>query len=522
MFLILGFQLLSSDVAVIGVSLQDKNAVDVLLAEYQSEILFLERQNYSAIYSEQELNRKFGAAHMAKKFHQVKVFGVLENSRFTTFETSYGFRLSQRKFSSGNIQEIAAGMAADLRKALEFSGNIEKKRMVSIASVRNNLHCNYSSRAKKISAEIQQRASSLDAIILERDYLMELLLEKELTEAWAKAVAASEIIHFELNPGAETDTIEYGVYSMDAAEKIRFQASCTTLSEVFDKLQEYLKVQNIAAPCTLRQEAARFYREAQISITNRDFTGAVQKSFAALALDPEKPEYFCFYRISEKMHLLYPWYKGMMMQVLKHPELLNDWELKYKFVYCVDAIRKYYYTLSSEDKSSFDALTARAREVVFRPGAADRFIDMKPGYFPDDAAYIKAKMAQFDVILEQVVNGSMQGEKLLEISGSLIGFRRLILPSRREKWDETILNKLSLLNDPHVEVLAEILRCNAFLYSRNCTLEAASEHYRKLWELAHSRKVRMGNFDYIDYYAVAAWINLHAEIRKYEKEYRNK
>ena len=26
-------------------------------------------------------------------------------SRFTTFETSYGFRLSQRKFSSGNIQE---------------------------------------------------------------------------------------------------------------------------------------------------------------------------------------------------------------------------------------------------------------------------------------------------------------------------------------------------------------------------------------------------------------------------------
>ena len=180
----------SVNFAVTGLDDSGKNAVELVQAELAGSIEFVERSNIGDIRQEQYLIQQFGIARLARCFAGADIFIAVQNNTLTAFETRYGFRLAYRKLSA-DFEKSTAEIKQEILKWNNAGKDFFKKRIISFAGIRNNLHRSLAGKAEKYSDTVKQAINQTPAILLEREYLVELLLEQELSGAWKDAVSGS-------------------------------------------------------------------------------------------------------------------------------------------------------------------------------------------------------------------------------------------------------------------------------------------------------------------------------------------
>ena len=196
--------------ALLGLDDAGKNAVELVQSQLSGQVDFVERSDISAINQEHFLLQRFGSAKLARLFTGADIFIAVQKNILTAFETRYGFRLAYRDLSA-DLDSASAEIKAEILKLKSSGKDFFKKRIISFAGIRNNLHSSLLPQAETFSRTINQAINQTPAILLEREYLVELLLEQNLSGAWQEAVSGSEIIHFEFNPGADAEEIIFAV-----------------------------------------------------------------------------------------------------------------------------------------------------------------------------------------------------------------------------------------------------------------------------------------------------------------------
>ena len=277
--------------ALLGLDDAGKNAVEFAQTQLSGQTEFVERADMSTINQEHFLLQQFGIARLARKFSGADIFIAVRNNTMTAFETKYGFRLAYRDLSA-DLDSASAEIKAEILKLKSSGKDFFKRRIISFAGIRNNLHSSLLPQAETFSRKINQAVNQTPSILLEREYLVELLLEQNLSGAWQEAVSGSEIIHFELNPGTEAEEIIFAVYAIDAKNKTIFKKEDTNLQSVLQTLNEHCSLPLAQTRYTLKDEARRFASEARIARDDNKLLQAEKLQFAAFALDSDEPQFF--------------------------------------------------------------------------------------------------------------------------------------------------------------------------------------------------------------------------------------
>ncbi len=398
-------------VALLGRDREAQNAADQLLAESAGRYEFVERGAVDAIQREAEWNRPFADEKLAR-LAGADLFVVLETVspgklRLTAFESTCGFRLLRR---------IVTGDEAAKTLAQAFSlldAPPERTRMISIAGVRSNLHYSLGAQAKAISASLLEAADRLNAIVLERDYLVELLRENQLTGRWAKAAAASEILHFELNPGDTAKSFTVSGYFTDPEENIvcRSESSPGGIDAMFTVFAAHLATPPADGKHTLKTEAARFAREAGIARRNGDNPGASQKGFAAFALD-NNPAYLEWnsYWPQNETPKLFPYRMALLERIAANPEQFKEYSFHHFAVRVLENFSRERAELAPEQRRQYENFRESNRELFLTlddaPYPVDRllgrFIRIQPYLYGTDAIYLAEKSSAWQAVMAEL------------------------------------------------------------------------------------------------------------------------
>ena len=155
---------------------------DLFLAEFGERYEFVDRDQLPALEREQLLLR-FGAEQHSRRLRLTgaSLFAVLREMpggdvHATLFETNCGLRLKTATLSGND----PAQLNALLGKALAILHSPQSVRYVSLAAIRNNLHYSLQPQAERTTEALTELTAGLDVVFLERDYLIELLREREL------------------------------------------------------------------------------------------------------------------------------------------------------------------------------------------------------------------------------------------------------------------------------------------------------------------------------------------------------
>ena len=236
----------SEKIALASYGRKAENAAELFLARFSGEYEFVERSSFAMLRNEQNLQQEYGLSLLSRRLKPVgaDIFMAFEELpenqlRVSIFESDYGFRLQTKNIPADNFETIRRL----LEKAQEQKRNPEKTHMISIAGFRNNLP--YASRAEghNMRKLLLNELYQMNAVWLEREYLIELLREKQLSGQWGKAVAASEVLHIEFNPGETEDNFVISAYLTDSSERMIFRHTYKNTDSpetLFEKLRQYL------------------------------------------------------------------------------------------------------------------------------------------------------------------------------------------------------------------------------------------------------------------------------------------
>lgn len=393
----------SEKIALASYGKKAENAADLFLAQFSGEYEFVERFSFSMLRNEQDLQHEYGLSVLSRKLKPLgadlfMVFKELPGNqlRISIFESNYGFRLQTKNISADNIETIRQL----LKKAQAQKRNPEKMHMISIAGFRNNLpyalRTEGHQRCKLLLDELYQ----MNAVWLEREYLIELLREKQLAGQWGKAVAASEVLHIEFNPGDTEENFFISAYLTDSSERIIFRHTYKNTDSpeaLFEKLRQYLALPHIEKHYDIRNEAVRFNREARIAEINRDYLNAVKLGFAAFALNPEKAEYLKAYYGESIFPTAFPYYRAAVEYFFENQTYLNSIDAKMLIHHLLDIIKTYAASLPEQEQKDFWHYIAQKRELFLQARNVDnilasemkRFANLHPSLYPTNEEYLK-------------------------------------------------------------------------------------------------------------------------------------
>lgn len=491
--------------AVVALSGQDDGGcrlADLAVAELSGRFEFVERQVVDAIRREAALKQQFAGEKLARKLRLTgaDLFAAIETlpgggRQLTVFESNCGFRLKQRPLPADDAAAVRATGEA-LAAAVNWNSAPESVRFVSVAGVRNNLHYSLKERAKAVTNTLMLRTGELDMMVLERDYLIELLRERSLAGRWEKAVTASEVLHFELNPGATAKQFSVVVCFTDPAGKIVFRREFTDgepdgLAKMFNAIAEYLKTPRGIGSFDRKTEAARFAREAELARGDNDPLNALKKQFAAFALDEDNLAYLTGIRCGE-VETSFPWLMATLEYLAEKPELLNDLQCR-SFVENVcrilwrDGSR-----LTPAERKSYWEFLARNRDLFlnadFDPDrrksefgrARNRLRNEGAYWYPDKAAYVAAGLADWNAVLASLGEERRPAKRkwqltrlVYEVTGPLFEIQKAMPRKQLTELTTGLIRQLDAMNIPELKPLAAILSANALLYSRDYTDERA-------------------------------------------------
>ena len=430
----------------------------------------------------------------------------------TLFETNCGLRLKTATLSGND----PAQLNALLGKALAILHSPQSVRYVSLAAIRNNLHYSLQPQAERTTEALTELTAGLDVVFLERDYLIELLRERELAGEWANALFASEILHFELNPGKSPERFTIAAYLTDVRESVLFRCQIEDprhLSRLFAALEVHWRHTPRRPGGNAVEEAARFFREAEAARAQGNSEAAVRLSFAAFALDNSNVRYLSEIADNGRQNIsaTIPYYRAALEYLVKHPELLNRFDLHNTAMLLCRIIRQRQNKLSPAERQKFREFLARHRDrfqdaefpIRHPRGRLERELNRFPKIVPElysSAAECRtALLLSWNRLLTAVQEGRSQQmretcwnqllrERIYEMTETL--FRLQCLLPRRElpEWTRSTCRKLEAI--PALRPLSLLLAANALLYSAECTDEKVLALYREYFLL--SRELHAG------------------------------
>ena len=502
--------------AVTGLDDSGKNAVEFVQAELAGSIQFVERSNIGDIRQEQYLIQQFGIARLARCFAGADIFIAVQNNTLTAFETRYGFRLAFRQLSA-DFEKSTAEIKQEILKWNNAGKDFFKKRIISFAGIRNNLHRSLAGKAEKYSDTVKQAINQTPAILLEREYLVELLLEQELSGAWQDAVSGSEIIHFEFNPGSDAEEIIFAVYAVDAQNKTVFKKESTDLASVLSTLQEHCSRPPSKKRYTLKDEASRFAYEARIARDDHKLFLAEKLQFAAFALDPDNPKLFNFGIIAnEKLIDIFPYWFAALKKIVRYPQFLKSYENPYyiseriiNHIFCNQ------YKLPETLRKEYWNWLGCYRHLWQSGNNTQKFRFVKKEFYPTTTEYLQAKEAAWQTLLSK----NIPPQEMYSVSDKLFQYQNALPRHLRQTWTEK--NIAALGRRPGLEILAKSLECNAFLHTKACTADAALKKFEELFALLKKYSDLRIDFYYLyDHHSVNAYIGLLEKVKLTYKKYK--
>ena len=506
----------SSKFALTGLDDAGKNAVELAQSNLAGSVEFVERSNIGDIRQEQLLLQQFGIAKLARQFTGADIFIAVQNNTLTAFETHYGFRLAYRQLPA-NLESATAEIKQEILKWNNAGKDFFKKRIISFAGIRNNLHRSLSREAEKYSDTVKKAVNQTPAILLEREYLVELLLEQELSNAWQDAVSGSEIIHFELNPGSDAEEIIFAVYAVDAQNKTVFKKESTDLQVVLSALQEHCSRPPSKTRYTLKDEARRFALEARIARDDNKLLLAEKLQFAAFALDPDNPEMFNFGIIAnEKLIDIFPYWFAALKKIVRYPQFLKSYENPYYISErIINHIFYYQYDLPEKLRQEYWHWLGCYRHLWQSGNNTQKFRFVKKEFYPTTAEYLQAKEAAWQTLLSK----NIPPQEMYSVSDKLFQYQNALPRHLRQTWTEK--NIAALRRRPGLEILAKSLECNAFLHTKACTVDAALKKFEELFALLKKYPDLKIDIDYLyDHHSVNAYIGLLEKVKSIYKEYK--
>lgn len=491
---------------------------DLFLAEFGERYEFVDRDQLPALEREQLLLR-FGAEQHSRRLRLTgaSLFAVLREMpggdvHATLFETNCGLRLKTATLSGND----PAQLNALLGKALAILHSPQSVRYVSLAAIRNNLHYSLQPQAERTTEALTELTAGLDVVFLERDYMIELLRERELAGEWANALFASEILHFELNPGKSPERFTIAAYLTDVRESVLFRCQIEDprhLSRLFAALEAHWRHTPRRPGGNAVEEAARFFREAEAARAQGNSEAAVRLSFAAFALDNSNVRYLSEIADNGRQNIsaTIPYYRAALEYLVKHPELLNRFDLHNTAMLLCRIIRQRQNKLSPAERQKFREFLASHRDrfqdaefpIRHPRGRLERELNRFPKIVPElysSAAECRtALLLSWHRLLTAVQEGRSQQmretcwnqllrERIYEMTETL--FRLQCLLPRRElpEWTRSTCRKLEAI--PALRPLSLLLAANALLYSAECTDEKVLALYREYFLL--SRELHAG------------------------------
>jgi len=502
--------------ALLGLDVAGKNTVELVQSQLSGQVDFVERNNIGDIHQEQYLIQQFGIARLARQFAGADIFIAVHNNTLTAFETRYGFRLSYRQLSA-DFEKSTAEIRQEISGLKNSGRDFFKKRIISFAGIRNNLHRSLAGKAEKYSDTVKQAINQTPAILLEREYLVELLLEQELSGAWQDAVSGSEIIHFEFNPGADAQEIIFAVYAVDAQNKTVFRKEDTDLQAVLSELHNHCSTPSSKKRYTLKDEARRFASEARIARDNNKYLLAEKLQFAAFALDPDDPKMFNFGIIAnEKLIDIFPYWFAALKKIAHYSQFLKSYENPY---YISERIINHIffnqYKLPETLRKEYWNWLARYRHLWQSGKHIQKFRFVKKEFYPTTTEYLQAKEAAWQTLLSK----NIPPQEMYEAAEELFKYQNTMRPLQRQNW--TIQTAARLRKIYGLEIMAKSLECNAFLHTKACTPERALAKYEELFALLKKYPgLRIDPYYLYDHSSVSAYIGLLEKVKSKYKEYK--
>ena len=508
----------SSKFALTGLDDAGKNAVELVQSELVGSVEFVERSNIGDIRQEQLLLQQFGIAKLARQFTGADIFIAVQNNTLTAFETRYGFRLAYRKLSA-DFEKSTAEIKQEILKWNNAGKDFFKKRIISFAGIRNNLHRSLAPKAEKYSDTVKQAINQTPAILLEREYLIELLLEHELSGAWQDAVSGSEIVHFEFNPGTDAEEIIFAVYAIDAKNKTVFKKEDTNLQSVLQALNEHCARPPEQSRYTLKDEARRFASEARIARDDNKYLLAEKLQFAAFALDSDDPQFFDLgISANEKLTDLFPYWFAALQKLIHHPQWLKPHtDSRSNAMRIISGIYYRQYTLPEKLRKDYWNFLEANRNMFLQGDDVWQFNYVKPELFETHTDYLQAKEKSWQILLSKKISA----QDMYDVSEDLFKYQKAIPSLQRQKWTEN--NAGMLRKVPGLEIMAKSLECNAFLYTRECTQEAALKNFEELFTMLKKYPdLHIDSYQLYDYPSVNAYIGLLEKVKSLHKKYKEK
>ena len=508
----------SSKFALTGLDDAGKNAVELVQSELVGSVEFVERSNIGDIRQEQLLLQQFGIAKLARQFTGADIFIAVQNNTLTAFETRYGFRLAYRQLPA-NLESATAEIKQEILKWNDAGKDFFKKRIISFAGIRNNLHRDFAKPAAKYSDTITQAINQTQAILLEREYLIELLLEQELSGAWQDAVSGSEIVHFEFNPGTDAEEIIFAVYAIDAKNKTVFKKEDTNLQSVLQALNEHCARPPEQSRYTLKDEARRFASEARIARDDNKYLLAEKLQFAAFALDSDDPQFFDLgISANEKLTDLFPYWFAALQKLIHHPQWLKPHtDSRSNAMRIISGIYYRQYTLPEKLRKDYWNFLEANRNMFLQGDDVWQFNYVKPELFETHTDYLQAKEKSWQILLSKKISA----QDMYDVSEDLFKYQKAIPSLQRQKWTEN--NAGMLRKVPGLEIMAKSLECNAFLYTRECTQEAALKNFEELFTMLKKYPdLHIDSYQLYDYPSVNAYIGLLEKVKSLHKKYKEK
>ena len=110
---------------------------------------------------------------------------------------------------------------------------------------------------------------------------------------------------------------------------------------------------------------------------------------------------------------------------------------------------------------------------------------------------------------------------MYDVSEELFKYQKTIPSLQRQKWTRTTAELLR--NRPGLEIMAKTLECNAFLYTKECTVKSASAKYEELFAMLKKyQNLRVDSYQLYDYPGVNAYIGLLEKVKSLHKKYKEK
>ena len=488
----------SEKIALAAYGRKAENAAELFLAQFSGEYEFVERSSFAMLRNEQTLQQEYGLSLLSRRLKPVgaDIFMAFEELpenqlRVSIFESDYGFRLQTKNISADNLETIRQL----LKKAQEQKCNPEKTHMISIAGFRNNLPYALRAEGHKLRKLLLNELYQMNAVWLEREYLIELLREKQLSGQWGNAVAASEVLHIEFNPGETEENFFISAYLTDSSGQMIFRHTYkdTDSSEtLFEKLRQYLTLPHTAKHYDIRNEAIRFDREARIAAINRDYIDAVKLGFAAFALNPEKAEYLKAYYKKSIFSAAYPYYRAALEYLFENQTSLNNINAKMSIHHLLEIIKTYSVSLPEQEQKDFWYYIAKKREQLLQacngndtmPSEMNRFANLHPSLYPTNEEYLKILQSAWQKVFNFCRMGTKAETRKIWSNSIIINILHLHKLTHPETRLIENCRELARSNPENCSLLPTVLELHKKYLERQPNAELSEEYanYKKIAE----------------------------------------